>query len=88
VAWGLVPLDRGRDSDAKQAEPIKGVIAIVGGRTLDCETAAARLCAIGARDAVAMDQSACIMMGKARHFMIGPPPLHRQAMQLYGLYCR
>jgi hypothetical protein len=66
----------------------EGVIVVIGGQKLDCEIAAARLCAIGTRDAVAMDQSACVMMGAARHFMIGPPPLHRQEMQLYGLYCR
>jgi hypothetical protein len=78
VAWGLVPLDREND----------GVIVVIGSHVLDCEDVAARLCAIGTRDAVAMDQSGCIMMGTARHFMIGPPRLHRQAIQLYGLYCR
>lgn len=86
VAWGLVPLDRA--VDATRSEHLEGVIVVVGGHTLDCEVAAARFCSIGARDAVAMDQSACIMMGTGRHFMIGPPPLHRQEMQLYGLCCR
>jgi hypothetical protein len=61
---------------------------VIGSRALNCEVVAARLCAIGTRDAVAMDQSACIMMGAARQFVIGPPPLHRQDMQLYGLCCR
>lgn len=86
VAWGLVPLDR--TVDATRSEQLEGVIVVLGGHTLDCEVAAIRLCSIGARDAVAMDQSACIMMGSGRDFMIGPPPLHRQEMQLYGLYCR
>jgi hypothetical protein len=74
--------------DATRTPPLEGVIVVIGGPALDCEVAAARLCAIGARDAVAMDQSGCIMMGAARNFMIGPPSLHRQEMQIYGLYCR
>jgi hypothetical protein len=74
--------------DTTRTQRLEGVIVVIGGHTLDCEIAAARFCSIGTRDAVAMDQSACIMMGTARHFMIGPPPLHRQEMQLYGLYCR
>jgi hypothetical protein len=78
----------GPSPDTTRTQPLEGVIVVIGGRTLDCEIAAARFCSIGTRDAVAMDQSACIMMGTARHFMIGPPPLHRQEMQLYGLYCR
>lgn len=92
VAWGLVPFDHpGADEaspDGARTPPLEGVIVVIGGPALDCEVAAARLCAIGARDAVAMDQSGCIMMGAARNFMIGPPPLHRQEMQIYGLYCR
>lgn len=101
VAWGLVPLDLWEASDrvgepgagepspeAAPTAPLDGVIVVIGGYALDCETAAARFCAIGTRDAVAMDQSACIMMGTGRHCVIGPPPLHRQGMQLYGLYCR
>lgn len=81
VAWGLVPLNKGDKGG--------GVIVVVGSqKALDCEAMAARLCSIGIRDAVAMDTRACSMMGTARRFMIGPPPPHRQAMQLYGLYCR
>ena len=75
--------------DARGTQPEEeGVIVVIGSRTLDCKVVAARLCSIGTRDAVAMDQSACSMMGAGRHTIIGPPPLHRQAMQLYGLYCR
>jgi hypothetical protein len=94
VAWGLVPLDRaarGADEpgpDTNRTEAPAGVIVVIGSRALNGEVVATRLCAIGTRDAVAMDQSACIMMGAAGQFVIGPPPLHRQDMQLYGLYCR
>jgi hypothetical protein len=28
-----------------------------------------------------------VMMGLRRTFLVGPPPLHRQAMQTYGLCC-
>jgi hypothetical protein len=94
VAWGLVPLDRtepGADERGRgtnRTETLAGVIVVTGSRTLNGEVVASRLCTIGTRDAVAMDQSACIMMGAARQFVIGPPPLHRQDMQLYGLYCQ
>ena len=94
VAWGLVPLDRAahgadeRGPGSNRTDALAGVIVVIGSRTLNGEVVAARLCAIGTRDAVAMDQSACIMMGAARQFVIGPPPLHRQEMQLYGLYCQ
>ena len=85
VAWGLVPLDH----DRQAGEPgLDGVIVVFGSQELNAETAALRLSAIGARDAVALDQRASIMMGAEREFMIGPPPLHRQGMQTYGFYCR
>ncbi len=94
VAWGLVPLDRAahsadeRGPEINRTEAPAGVIVVIGSRGLNAEVVAARLCAIGTRDAVAMDQRACIMMGAAGQFMIGPPPLHRQDMQRYGLYCQ
>jgi hypothetical protein len=87
VAWGLVSLDRAahgaheRGPEINRTEAFVGVIVVIGSRALDGEVVAARLCAIGTGDAVAMDQSACIMMGAASQFVIGPPPLHRQDMQ-------
>ncbi|HLH97146.1 MAG TPA: hypothetical protein VKW08_18705 [Xanthobacteraceae bacterium] len=78
VAWGLLPLRR---------HGLDGVILVVGSQHLDCRAITAKLRLLGVRDAVAMDQSGCIMMGTGGHFMIGPPPLYRQAMQTYGLCC-
>jgi hypothetical protein len=74
VSWGIIP---GYD-----------VIAIIGSETLGCAEVAARHCSIGTRDAVAMDLNTCSMMGSAKRFFIGPPPLHRQSMQIYGLCCK
>jgi hypothetical protein len=81
VAWGLVPLDV--DSDPG----LSGVVVVLGSRILDARAAAGRLAGIGARQAVGMDQSRCAMMGAGRTFLLGPPPPHRQAMQIYGLAC-
>lgn len=96
VAWGLVPLVGNRlldksfsDYASVPAEPrLEGVLIVAGSACLDAESMAARLRSIGVRDAVATDQRASIMVGSRAHFMIGPPPLHRQLMQLYGLACR
>lgn len=79
AAWGLVPLE---------STNLRGVLVALASRTLDAEAAAALLCSIGARDAVAMDQGGSVMLGSGRTFAVGPPPLHRQAMQTYGLCCR
>jgi hypothetical protein len=82
VAWGLVPLRMSGDPD------LTGVIAVLGSRkALDAAMAARLLCRIGARDAVGLDQSGSAMMGARQSFLVGPPPLHRQAMQTYGLCC-
>jgi hypothetical protein len=67
---------------------LAGVIVVLGSReALDAETAARVLARLGARDAVGMDQSGCVMMGTRRSLLVGPPRLHRQAMQTYGLCC-
>lgn len=79
AAWGLVPLD---------SADLPGVLVVLASRTHDAAAAAALLCSIGARDAVAMDQGMSVMLGIRREFAVGPPPLHRQAMQTYGLCCR
>ena len=81
AAWGLVPLN------ATAAGDLPGVLVVLASRELDAEAAAALLCSIGARDAVAMDQGGSVMLGAGRGFAVGPPPLHRQAMQTYGLCC-
>ncbi|RBP14138.1 hypothetical protein DFR50_110164 [Roseiarcus fermentans] len=74
VSWGLAP---GHE-----------VIAVIGGKTMNAADVAAIHRSIGARDAVAMDLNACSMMGSAGRFFIGPPPWHRQSMQIYGLCCK
>lgn len=88
VAWGLVPLDQAWDVTVNGEPGPDGVVVVFGSSHLDAEAAAQRLCAIGTRDAVALDQRASIMLGTDREFMIGPPPIHRQGMQTYGFYCR
>jgi hypothetical protein len=82
IAWGLVPLRMSGDPD------LAGVIVILGSqKAFDAATAARLLARIGARDAVGMDQSGSVMMGARQSFLVGPPPLHRQSMQTYGLCC-
>jgi hypothetical protein len=81
AAWGLAPLsDTSGDED--------GVIVVAASREASAHEAAMWLSSIGIRDAVATDQRAMIMLGSRREFVIGPPQLHRQAMQDYGLFCR
>jgi hypothetical protein len=79
VAWALVPTGNGADS---------GVLLVLGGRRMDALTAANMLRCIGARDAVATDQSGSIMMGSGHRCVLPAPSLPRQAMQVYGLCCR
>jgi hypothetical protein len=79
AAWALVPLE---------SADLPGVLVALASRTLDADAAASLLCSIGTRDAVAMDQGGSVMLGSGRTFAVGPPPLHRQAMQTYGLCCR
>jgi hypothetical protein len=79
AAWSLFPL---------VSADLPGVLVVLASRTLDAETAAALLCSIGARDAVAMDQGGSVLLGSGQTFVVGPPPRHRQAMQTYGLCCR
>ena len=73
VAAGLMVVTRCcRWSDAKRSIDW-GVLLVIGA---------------GLGIGSAMDQSGAVMMGVKRRFLIGPPPLHRQAMQIYGLACR
>jgi hypothetical protein len=82
AAWALVPLE------PQAGHALEGVLVVLASRELEAGRAADVLRSIGARDAVAMDQRASAMMGTGRRFMVGPPPVYRQAMQTYGLYCR
>jgi hypothetical protein len=85
VAWALVP-----SAGTATGGPATGagVLVVLGGRRLDAAAAAAMLVSIGARDAVATDQSGSVMMGSGRACQLRPPSLPRQSMQLYGLCCR
>lgn len=87
TAWGLVDLRESVGTFSSRRLATEGVLIVLGSRSLSAELAARVLIALGARDAVAMDQRASIMMGAQGTFAIGPPPLHRQAIQEYGLYC-
>jgi hypothetical protein len=82
VVWSLLPLDpnaRGRTND--------GVLVVFGSQHADLEEAAVWLQRVGARDAVATDQRAMIMLGGRGRCWIGPPQPHRQGMQQYGFCC-
>ncbi len=49
---------------------------------------ATHLTALGVTGAVATDSSGCAMLGCGRRFVLGPPRLHRQTIQQYGLCCK
>jgi hypothetical protein len=78
VAWGLLPAAGGSDT---------GVLVVLGGRGLDAVTAADALVSMGARDAVATDQSGSVLMGSRHTWLLRRPNLLRQSMQNYGLCC-
>lgn len=95
VAWALVPLPteplstENRSSGKAERQTLAGVLVAIGSRKhLDGQAVANRLCAMGARDAVATDQRGAVMLGTDTRFLIGPPLAHRQKMQKYGLYCQ
>lgn len=79
AGWALVPT----------AEPAvgAGVLVVVGSGVRRVSEAARRLALVGARDAVATDPSGSAMMLARRRFAVGPPGIHRQAIQRHGLYC-
>jgi hypothetical protein len=79
VAWGLAPVE---------SDQTDGVLVVVGSRRATAQAAATWLSAIGVRDAAATDQRAMIMFGGEHAFVIGPPLIHRQAMQQYGFCCQ
>jgi hypothetical protein len=64
-----------------------GVLFVLGSRERTAAEAGVTLAALGARDAVTMDQRGSVMLGAGRSFAIGPPLPHRQLIQHYGLCC-
>ncbi len=77
VAWALVPTGEGQ-----------GVLLVLGGGPVTAGEAGVLLADLGARDAVATDQSGCAMLGQGREFALDRPSLPRRTMQVYGLCCR
>jgi hypothetical protein len=89
VAWGLVPVPGPAPGvPGVPSATGAGVVVVLGGRRLGTATAAAILQAMGARAAVATDQSGSVLMGSGRRCVLPPPSLPRQSIQLYGLCCR
>jgi hypothetical protein len=79
VAWGLAPVGGSAGG---------GVLMVFGGRRLTAAQAAQALQAVGARDAVATDQSGSVLLGSGEQLRLPRPTPPRQSMQTYGLYCR
>jgi hypothetical protein len=85
VAWALVDLIS--LDDAHEQTDVRGVLLVIGSRLLRAAEAADLLVAIGARDAVATDQSASVLLGACSSIAVGPPSILRQGFQQYGFYC-
>jgi hypothetical protein len=80
VTWCLLPTPNA---------PSGGVLLVVATRDRAASAElATHLSALGVTGAVATDSSGCAMLGSGRHFVLGPPHLHRQTIQLYGLCCK
>jgi len=79
VAWGLLPTP---------GAPGPGALLVVATRDRAASAElASHLTALGVTGAVATDSSGCAMLGSGRRFILGPPRLHRQTIQQYGLCC-
>jgi len=80
VAWSLLPTP---------AAPSAGALLVVATRDRAASAElASHLTALGVTGAVATDSSGCAMLGGGRRFILGPPHLHRQTIQQYGLCCK
>lgn len=86
AAWALVDVPP-RICGVSASKPLSGVLLVIASRSLTAAGAAHVLVSAGARDAVATDQRASILLGAKATCTVGPPPWHRQAFQEYGLYC-
>ena len=87
AAWALVDLPARNGVLAAGAPAADGVIVVFGSRRLRADTTGRVLVDLGARDAVAMDPRASVVLGADGGFAIGPPPIHRQLIEEYGMYC-
>lgn len=80
VTWCLLPTP-----DAQSP----GALLVVATRERDASAElASHLSALGVTGAAATDSSGCAMLGGGRRFILGPPHLHRQTIQQYGLCCK
>jgi hypothetical protein len=80
VAWCLLPTP---------GAPSPGALLIVATRDqVASAELAPHLIDLGVTGAVATDSSGCAMLGSGQRFILGPPHLHRQAIQRYGLCCK
>jgi hypothetical protein len=81
VSWSLLPTP---DSPHRS-----GALLVVATRNRGAGAElASHLLGLGVSGAVATDSSGCAMLGSGRRFALGPPPLHRQSVQQYGLCCK
>jgi hypothetical protein len=80
VTWSLLPTPGA-------ANPGALLVVATRDRVASAELAT-HLTALGVTGAVATDSSGCAMLGSGRRFALGPPRLHRQAIQQYGLCCQ
>lgn len=80
VAWCLLPTPGAQSP---------GALLVLATRDRDAGAGlAAPLLDLGVSGAVATDSSGCAMCGSGRRFILGPPHLHRQTIQRYGLCCK
>jgi hypothetical protein len=80
VAWCLLPAPGAQSS---------GALLVVATRDQAASAELApHLIDLGVTGAVATDSSGCAMLGSGRRFLLGPPHLHRQTIQQYGLCCQ
>jgi len=80
VTWCLLPTP-----DTQSG----GALLVVATRDRDASAElATHLIDLGVTGAVATDSSGCAMLGSGRRFVLGPPHLHRQTIQQYGLCCK
>jgi hypothetical protein len=80
VTWCLLPTPNAQGSGAL-------LVVATRDRAASAELAT-HLIDLGVTGAVATDSSGCAMLGSGRRFVLGPPHLHRQTIQQYGLYCK
>ncbi len=80
VTWCLLPTPNAQGPGAL-------LVVATRDRAASAELAT-HLIDLGVTGAVATDSSGCAMLGSGRRFILGPPHMHRQTIQRYGLCCK